>query len=83
MSRSRCRSCDAPLLWALTERGRRMPLDPEPYAGDDPRGLFVLRHRDRPVPTALAATPDAFPGERLYRSHFATCPNSRQHRRSR
>jgi len=80
---SRCRSCNAPLLWALTEKGRRMPLDEEPYGGPEPSGLFVLRGRDQLVPTAVAATPDAFPGEPLFRSHFASCPNAASHRRRR
>lgn len=73
---ARCRSCAAPLLWAATENGRRIPLDPDPYMGDDPRGLFVLRGK-----IAIATTPDAFAGEPVYRSHFATCPNAKEHRR--
>jgi hypothetical protein len=78
---SDCRSCEAPLLWARTEKGRRIPLDPDPYAGDDPRGLFVLRRELGLAPLAVAATPDAFPGEPVYRSHFTTCPNAKEHRR--
>lgn len=74
---SRCRSCQAPLLWAQTEKGRRIPLDPDPYAGEDPRGLYVLRAGG----LAVAVTPDAFPGEPLYRSHFSTCPEAKEHRR--
>jgi len=77
-----CRSCSAEVIWVLTERGKRMPLDAEPYKGDDPRGLFVLRGRDELVPTAVAVPPDAFPDEPFYRSHFATCPNAARHRRS-
>lgn len=73
---TRCRSCDAPVLWANTEKGRRMPLDPDPYSGPDPR-VFVLR-----AGVAIAVTPDAFPDEPNYRSHFATCPNAAEHRRA-
>ena len=79
---SRCRSCGAPMLWSLTERGRRMPLDPDPYTGDDPRGLFVLRTDGERAPLAIAVPPDAFPGEPLYRSHFTTCPQHDEWRRS-
>jgi len=64
------------MLWVDTERGRKMPIDPEPYTGDDPRGLFVLRGG-----TAIAAPPDAFPEEPHYRSHFSTCPHADEHRR--
>lgn len=75
---SRCRSCRAPILWAGSERGKWIPLDREPYVGDSPRGLFVLRGE-----VAIATTPDAFPGERLYRSHFASCPDFERWRGSR
>lgn len=79
---SRCRSCQAPILWALTEKGRRMPLDQEPYTGPEPAGLFVLRAGvGAGPPKAIAVTPDAFPGEPVYRSHFSTCPNAKEHRR--
>lgn len=79
---SRCRSCEAPILWARTEKGRRIPLDPEPYEGPEPAGLFVLREPDARTPLAVAVPPGAFAGEPNYRSHFATCPNAALHRRS-
>jgi hypothetical protein len=82
LSTGRCRSCRKPIRWALTEKGRRMPLDPDPYEGDDPRGLFVLRSGDA-GPVAVAAPADAFPEEPHYRTHFATCPNATRHRRAR
>ena len=73
---SRCRSCGAPIMWATSERGKSIPLDPEPYRGDSPAGLFVLRGR-----TAIAITPDAFPDEPRFVSHFATCSHPERHRR--
>jgi hypothetical protein len=75
---SRCRSCQAEIRWVRTEHDRRMPLDREPYAGDDPRGLFVLRGD-----TAIAVPPGAFQDEPLYRSHFATCEHAAEHRTGR
>lgn len=83
---SLCRSCRAPIVWALTENGRRIPLDRDPYEGGSPSGLFSVREvvvegSGRRSLLAIAATPDAFPGETLYRSHFATCPNAEQHRK--
>jgi hypothetical protein len=30
---SRCRDCRAPILWALTDSGRRMPVDAQAVAG--------------------------------------------------
>lgn len=76
-----CRSCGAPIRWVETENGRRMPIDPEPYTGESPAGLFVLRERERAPSLAIATPPLAFPGEPLFRSHFATCPNAKEHRR--
>jgi hypothetical protein len=75
-----CRSCSAPVLWVGTEKGNRMLLDREPYDGDHPAGLFVIRVLDGKV-LAIAVTPDAFPGEPVYRSHFATCPDANRWRK--
>jgi hypothetical protein len=77
---SACRSCDAPVLWARTEKGRRIPLDPEPVEN----GNIVLRERHEAIPLALAIPPAAFPDEDRYVSHFRTCPfGARRHRRPR
>ena len=80
---SSCRSCQAPIIWARTERGKRMPLDAEPVcdAIAETRGLFVLRERDHAdSPLAIAAW--GLEGtEPHYRSHFATCPNAASHRK--
>jgi len=78
---SECRFCRAPILWVWTERGKAMPLDRDPYEGDDPRGLFVIRTEPGKV-LAIATTPDAFPDEPHYRSHFSSCPNAAGHRKA-
>jgi len=63
-----CRSCGAPIVWGITDKGRRMPLDSAP----DPDGEWTvttwgdLEH----------ATADTPVGERRI-SHFATCPQGR------
>ena len=81
---SSCRSCGAQIIWARTERGKRMPLDAEPVVDVTARGLFVLREKTNPGgPLALAAWGlDCFT-DRHYQSHFATCPNADNHRRER
>jgi hypothetical protein len=81
---SSCRSCDAEILWARTERGKKMPLDAAPVcdAIAETRGLFVLRetdHRDGPLAIAAWGLEGTEPH---YRSHFASCPNASQHRRT-
>lgn len=76
---TKCRSCDAEVVWAKTQAGRKMPLDAQPVEGwSDLRGLFVLR--DGVALGAVTAAPRA--GEPVYRSHFATCPHANQHRRA-
>jgi hypothetical protein len=64
---SECSSCGAPILWALTLNGKRIPLDVEPVKL--PPGLFNV-NADRAVTLRPA-----------YQSHFASCPNSASHRK--
>ena len=77
-----CRSCGAPLLWALTERGRRIPLDRNPV----PDGNIEIKETEDGPPISRVVSgqgtlsPGLFPATR-YKSHFATCPNAKRHRR--
>lgn len=73
-----CRSCEAEIVWALTEHGRKIPLDAQPAEN----GTFALSiPPDGGDPGAIHAPKVAAPGPR-YLSHFATCPNAAEHRRS-
>lgn len=97
MKVARCSSCQAEILWAISNAsGSRIPIDAQPAtferppAGTEARGLFVLVKRLEDAP--LAWTIDLTNGGgdtmlarkvALYRSHFATCPDAAQHRRSR
>jgi hypothetical protein len=81
---SRCRSCGAPIRWAVTVNGKRMPVDDQPTPGGNvstvPNGagpglLLALVHP--PGQTTLDAD------EPRFTSHFATCPNADQHRKDR
>lgn len=62
---SACRSCGDDIVWAVTETGRRMPLDAKPVAG----GLFVMVGGKARKATA---EDDRLHRDR-YTSHFATC----------
>ena len=71
---ARCKTCDAPLIWArFAESNKPVPLAAEP----DPNGrtVFVgagivrVRGKNEPAPAG-----------RSYTSHFATCPDADQHR---
>jgi hypothetical protein len=72
-----CKHCDRPVIWAVSSRGRNIPLDPNPRAtgiyvleatGTDERGRVVFR-------TRLASGAD--PLDKRYACHFDTCPKWR------
>ena len=78
--RIRCRSCDAPMYWAMTNKGRRMPINPQP----SPQGnVHLFKVHDMLKAAILGAAQLALARERgqtLYTSHFATCPKAANHR---
>lgn len=75
----KCRSCGAPIIWALTRTYRIMPIDAEPVDG----GNVVIVGRGERAPRV-----DVRPGGTLfddrptYTSHFATCPDAARWRHS-
>lgn len=83
MGSATCRSCGAPITWAATATGKRMPVDRDPH----PDGNVVLRPRERGeglLATVIGAADRASVGRahQLHRPHFATCPQASEHRRS-
>jgi hypothetical protein len=70
-----CGSCGAPMIWAETVNGRRMPVDPEPTSD----GNVLLTDRThllrQPLATVLKAA-KCFGRRDLRKSHFVTCPHS-------
>jgi hypothetical protein len=73
-----CKSCDAPVIWAVTVNGKRMPVDADPVVAA--RGFRLDDEVEGETPLAVfVQTPARH--ERLYVSHFSTCPNADQHRR--
>lgn len=72
--------CQAPIIWAVTERAKRMPVDAEPTS----RGNVVLHNTGGPAPVAVVLKPDRVFGRTdLHTSHFATCPAAAGFRRRR
>ena len=71
---SECRSCGAPITWAITDQGRRIPLDAKPNPAGNIRLDLTHAH--------ILTKSDNYNGPR-YTSHFATCPNADKHRRPR
>lgn len=67
-----CGSCGAPVVWAITRKGKRIPFDPEPKAV---LNGFRLNMTLDPPSADYVSYGDA-QGELLYVSHFATCPHA-------
>lgn len=72
-----CRSCQAPMIWARTQAGRNIPLDPTP----SPKGNVELTADNFAVVLGGRAADERRVDTDLYISHFATCPNASRHRR--
>jgi len=75
-----CLSCHAPVVWAQTERGKRIPIDREPR----PDGNLVLLGDILAGQGTLFAAifdPIRHTGKTRFVSHFATCPHAGEHRR--
>lgn len=66
MKTAKCSSCQADIIWIVTEMGKKMPVDAKIVLG------FILV--DEPGVTRGLT-------EKVHVSHFATCPNADQHRK--
>ena len=77
MQITECKSCAAPIIWALTGTGKRMPIDARP----DPYGRIEITSIRYDVPTITTHPQTPLHVPTLYTSHFATCPNADQHRK--
>lgn len=81
---SRCKSCGAEIKWITMASGKSMPVDAEPI-------YYTTAHPGAKGDDVLTLVTDAgqiakgyFNPEgqkRGYTSHFATCPNAKQHRK--
>ncbi len=67
-----CKWCQLPIVWATTQRGGGLPLDP----GDDPGGKWAMWTGPDGV-MYVRACPQSLPlrnGDRRVTTHFDTCP---------
>jgi len=74
-------TCNAPIVWARTDRGSRTPVDAQP----SPAGTTRLVDLGAPEPVALyvrVGDRDQFPGE-LHTTHWASCTDPGRFRRRR
>jgi hypothetical protein len=77
---AQCKSCGADVLWVkLIPHNRLNPVNPTPTREGNIRMLGVRKAVARVLSKADLAEA-ALATEELYTSHFATCPNAKQHR---
>lgn len=76
---AKCRSCGKPIVWAQVKvTGSRIPLDPEPVKGGN------IRLLDRPWVEVLSGKNlDRATDERMFVTHYATCPDAESWRKNR
>lgn len=78
--RDTCRSCSAPIVWCVSERGKSMPVNAEPETG----GNLAVEARTHGHPLARVVSPaHAFGRTDLHKSHFATCEHAAKWRKKR
>lgn len=77
-----CRSCRAPVVWVATEAregkpSKSMPLDATP----DGRVEVVEGGNVEYVEDSTSTVRVVATGQGRFRSHFASCPHAREHRK--
>ena len=81
---AKCSACGSEIVWAVTAKGERMPVDPEPIVGGnlilDLSGSGATARVQTAAEKAEAAAAGHVLGTR-YVSHFATCPAAARFRK--
>jgi hypothetical protein len=76
----KCTSCGALMLWALSERGKPIPLNVIPAEAGPSGGNMALRWaRGELTARVLTTGQDTYDGP-LYQAHFMTCDFAGHHR---
>jgi hypothetical protein len=74
---TKCRYCPAEIMWAVTEKGHRIPLDPSP----SDRGNIMLEFQPDGTPIATVVRDPSKAAGPLWIVHFAGCPGAQKARR--
>lgn len=79
-----CKSCQAEIVWAFTEEGKLIPLDPGTFEDGNLRIIGGVMPDGRPIVTREGKPTVKYvqPGHGNRRTHFASCPNAKSHRRT-
>ena len=75
---ARCRSCNAEIRWFNTASGKKIPIN----VGVSPFGNIRVCDGVAIVLSKLLLAEAYDRAEELYVSHYATCPNASEHRRT-
>ena len=79
-----CKGCGARIIWATTEDGKRIPIDPKPaiyelfWGEEHPITHANVTAYRKPSADLDGLSPDGFGV-----SHFATCPDANEFSRTR
>lgn len=76
-----CRSCGAPIVWAVTKAGKRMPLDASPVPFKGLFGLELVDGDDEYHAVHKNDLPESARLLPLHQSHYVTCPQAAKWRR--
>jgi hypothetical protein len=79
-----CKTCGAPILWVITPRGKKMPVDREALAPDAEVAKPLIRWRLYQEGKWLRAKKGGYSevAADLHLSHFVTCPDRLVHSKS-
>lgn len=76
----KCRTCDADIIWTVTDSGKPMPVDAQPTSN----GNIALSTNDKgQVVSRVVPAHLAFGRRDLRTSHFVDCVHADQWRRNR
>jgi hypothetical protein len=71
---TRCRSCDARVIWTRTENGKKMQVNADPVASGN---LVLSGDPEHPLARVVTRDEQAANLLKFYVSHFATCPDAK------
>jgi hypothetical protein len=81
MNLTTCRSCKAPMAWATNvHTGKNVPIDPDPV--DNGNLVLVEIVPGAKLQVRYVKTYERTGSMPRYVSHFSTCPNAAEHRKS-
>lgn len=74
----RCKSCNAPIIFIKTRKGKSMPCDAKPVRFDlEIKGRDLIVTEDGDVVRGRISKDGADTG---YKSHYASCPHAAEYR---